>query len=522
MEDPQMINEHFSEIGPLIQQRNFTEALLKIENLGSRGLIRDSTFEHGLLLYLRSLSLEGEEAETMRKEAHETFRKSIMLTPAEEETAKGELTRGIILFDLGEIDLAEARFGVALAIFMVLTNAKGEVDACNELARIYFLRSDYDQAIKYLKRCLSLSKETGYEKGEVNAVVNLGRIYMLKGELQAAAENFLAGIKIHQKMPNQVINLSKDLRSLAYVYYLQRKFEESKARLEESYAIIQGKGLTRDEAVHHEYMGALLSAQGDLSSAHKHFDRVFELAPEGDMASQTYRLKGELQIKEGIYDEAFSSCEKGRKIAEKIGERIEVGAIHRALGQIFAAKGEKEESKEHFEKSISLLKEIQARYELGLTYIEAGRLDAFDYYNRIVFLGNAKEIFGEIGVPHYVEESLKLQREISTEPPIIQREQLEGCVKKIIGDKAYIVFETPGGPLERAVKLSKLEAINADRRGASIKFVVEERGASTNIRFENLEEKGIPNWRDEIKDEDLGKFDLMQKFALPRKPSKLQ
>lgn len=102
------------------------------------------------------------------------------------------------------------------------------------------------------------------------------------------------------------------------------------------------------------------------------------------------------------------------------------------------------------------------------------------------------------------------------------REELDGYVKKIVEHKAYIVFETPEGAFERAVKLSKLEAIHADRQGALIRLVVEERGASMNIRFENLEEKGIATWRDKIKDEDLEKYDLLKKFTLPRKPSKPQ
>ena len=102
------------------------------------------------------------------------------------------------------------------------------------------------------------------------------------------------------------------------------------------------------------------------------------------------------------------------------------------------------------------------------------------------------------------------------------REEIDGYVKKIIEDKAYVVFETQGGTLERVVKLLKLKTIHADRQGALIRLVVEERGASMNVKFENLEEKEIATWRDKIKDEDLEKYDLLRKFAIPPKPSKLQ
>lgn len=101
----------------------------------------------------------------------------------------------------------------------------------------------------------------------------------------------------------------------------------------------------------------------------------------------------------------------------------------------------------------------------------------------------------------------------------IHREELDGYVKKIVENKAYVVFETEGAPLERVVKLSKLEAIHADRQGALIRLVVEEKGPAMSMRFENLEEKGIATWRDKIKDEDLEKFDLLKESAR-RKPSK--
>lgn len=128
-------------------------------------------------------------------------------------------------------------------------------------------------------------------------------------------------------------------------------------------------------------------------------------------------------------------------------------------------------------------------------------------------------VLDRTGSPPTIESLAQGMQELSV---VTHHEELYGYVKKIVEHKAYIVFETPKGAFERAVKLSKLEAIHADRQGALIRLVVEEKGASMNVKFENLEEKGIATWRDKIKDEDLQKFDLLEKSALPRKPSKLQ
>ncbi len=446
-----------------------------------------------------------EEAQDKRKETLKISEEAIKTVPSKEEKARIELRQGILYNDLGEISSAQRSFGSAMAIFIEIGDVKGVIEVYNEFARIHFVKSEYDDAIEDLEMCIVLSEQIGYWEGKVHAIVNCGRAYMLKGEIQRAEKNFLSGIQVNKEMSNKR-NLSKDLRSLGYVYCLQRRFKEAKERLEESYAIIEELrsllDVARDEAVYYEYSGALSTAQGDFASAHQNYYKVFEImmpiAPYSDMISQTYRLLAELLIAEENYDEALSSSEKGLEIAEKIKERIEVGAIHRAFGQIYSAKGDKEKAKEHFKKSISLLKEIGARYELGLAYIEAGRSDAFDHADRIVYLGNAKEIFKEIGVDYSVEEGSRLQGGISPEPPV-HREELNGYVQRIIDDIAHIVFETPGGPLERAIQVSKLKAIHAARRGALIKLVVEERGADMNIKYENLEEKG-PTWRDEIKD----------------------
>lgn len=99
-------------------------------------------------------------------------------------------------------------------------------------------------------------------------------------------------------------------------------------------------------------------------------------------------------------------------------------------------------------------------------------------------------------------------------------EELDGYVKKIIKGIAYVVFKTDTGDLERAVKLSELAAIKADHQGALIRLVVEENGAFTKLKFENLEEKGIATWRDKIRDADLEKYDLLRNSASAEKDSR--
>ncbi|MCK4385056.1 MAG: hypothetical protein KAW52_02210 [candidate division Zixibacteria bacterium] len=157
-------------------------------------------------------------------------------------------------------------------------------------------------------------------------------------------------------------------------------------------------------------------------------------------------------------------------------------------------------------------------YGFGITETKFPREPITDERTEVQ-IQKKEEVAGKPGLLRPIESFVKADEE-----PFVatHREELDGYVKKIIEDKAYLVFETPGALLERAVKLSKLKAIHADCQGTLIRLVVEERGAFMKIKFENLEEKGIATWRDKIKDEDLEKYDLLKKFTLPRKPSKPQ
>ncbi len=69
----------------------------------------------------------------------------------------------------------------------------------------------------------------------------------------------------------------------------------------------------------------------------------------------------------------------------------------RALGQIYTTKKEKGKAKDNFEKSISILEEIGAKFELGKAYLEAGKSDGFEYFVRLKFLGIAEDLFKELG-----------------------------------------------------------------------------------------------------------------------------
>ena len=92
-------------------------------------------------------------------------------------------------------------------------------------------------------------------------------------------------------------------------------------------------------------------------------------------------------------------------IFEKCGTRFYLGWAHRLLGEIFS-KTSANNTAEHFEKSIDILKNIKAEGELAHTYASYGRwyLNQKNLHYAKIYLTKAHEIFERIETLNQIEE----------------------------------------------------------------------------------------------------------------------
>jgi two-component system NtrC family response regulator len=400
-----IVSQELSLIESLIQRKEFKRALAELRDLENQKELGKFSYESGEFYYLFALALQGvgnyEEALSKAKESFDILRNS----SENEKLAKVQFISGIIYSDLGNLTKSESELRDALAIYRRIKNEKGIIESYNELARIHFIKTEYDKAIEYLKEGLSFCKRMSDNKRIARFSGNLGRIYLRIGKWEEAKKNLLLSLESNT-LNNNLINVCCCYLSLGYLSYLLRDFSQANKYLEKALKLIFENNYTREFAIYSEYSGELEFAQGNYEKAKNHYwdciSRMEEIAPESDMISQTYRLLAELQIAEKQYDEALSSCEKALRVAESLGEKIEIGSIHRALGQIYTAKHEKGKAKENFEKSISILEQIGAKFELGKSYLEATKSNAFEYFDRVAHFGNARETFKELESDYYI------------------------------------------------------------------------------------------------------------------------
>jgi len=389
----------------LIEEEKFTEALARIEKAKKAQPVPLSPGEEAKVWYLASLCLyklgRYREALAQANLAFETLKD----TSENEKVAQIQEVLGRIHFSLGDLRNAEVYAGDAISTYRRIGNQAGMIKTCNLVARIYFVRCEFEKTTEYLQEAKKFSEKLGDLKAEAIICGNLGRVYTLSGEWRKAERNLEKGLKYHQTTEDS-LSLCRDLLSLGFVTYLKRDFQRSREFLAKALELAEEQNFVREKAIYHEYAGQLAQSSGDSKGAEMHFLEAIEIshqaAPEGDLNNQAYRLLAELQVAREDFDQALISCQKSLEVSAQLSEKIEEGAAYRILGQIYSAKNEKDKSSEYFDKSIRILQQVGAEYELARSHLEAGRSPIFDYYKRLGFLSNAESLFRNLDSKYHL------------------------------------------------------------------------------------------------------------------------
>ena len=396
--------QEFSSIKFLIDRKEFKQALAEIRDLETQKRIEEFTVEYGLIRYLLSTAFQGlgryKEALCESQKAFDILKN----TTENKKVAQIHFLRGIVYSDLGDLKRSESEFRDAVADYRRDGDKKGIIDAFNELARICFIKAEYKKAIEYLTECINYCDDMEDKKTKAKVSANLGRIHIRSGNWKLAEAYLKVSTKTHEESGNK-LGFCNGLLSLGLLCSQQRDFRKARECFEHALKLIDENNYIREFTIYHEYAGELEFVQGNYEKAKNHYLEAIgigeNIANESRIISQTYHLFAELQIAKRQYDEALSSCEKALKIAISLGEKIEIGAIHRALGQIYTAKKEKEKAKENFKKSISILEQVGAKFELGKAYLEAGKSDCFDKFDRVHYLRRAKDVFKDLNSEYH-------------------------------------------------------------------------------------------------------------------------
>jgi two-component system response regulator PilR (NtrC family) len=276
---------------------------------------------------------------------------------------------------MGDFKAAELAARDSLASYRRVKETSGIVNAYNALARIYYMRSDYAMAAEYINEAIQHAGDNPIKKAQL--LGNLGRVYLLTGEMDKAEENLRLALEIGEEQ-NLASFLINDHLSLGYLHMRRRNFRQAEAEFELAYSIIEENNDRRMQAIYMEYMGELCLEKQDFVAAKEYLDPAVklgrELAPESALVIQTLRRLAEAELALGHHDEAMHTAQKSLDMAQKVGERVEIGLSHRVISAIFLARNEIADARRHSLEGIEILREIGDNYELGRSIVAYGAI----------------------------------------------------------------------------------------------------------------------------------------------------
>jgi len=357
-----------------------------------------------------------------------------------------------LLYSAGEYKRAAIKVKTAVAVLRRSSHNDLYAECKHLLGRILTYRGDFISAVEELTESYISFRRARVFSGMVRPLNSLAKLHFVTGNLRRSREVLNKALFYIDKysLDSSVESIH---RNLARISYLMGRFSEvensielgllgddsearakadlfmgivqshrlnlidAKTRLEAALEFFEQYGHSLDRIVCLEYLGRNEYYRGNFRKAREYCRKILDMPePTASASAQTLRMLTDVHIAEENWGLAATTAKQAEAAILKINERIELAALWRAYGQIFAHKGETDKSREHFRNSIDLLSEIGARFELAMTYYVAGTSEAYKCEERRHNLEVARLLFVEMDVPKRVEQMDEVLGSMAADP----------------------------------------------------------------------------------------------------------
>jgi len=311
-------------------------------------------------------------------------------------------------YSFGNFDQAIQRSTKAAELAEASGNAEEIGYAYIRLEWSHFMRGDFDRVLALKEDLLRTVQQQFNLRWHTYAVSVASRAYGCLGRWKEAVEEGQKALRVAEEFSdNSLISWSASNLSIAYTWRgdLARALEYGELALRKA-------PTPADIAFAQRGLGWALCRAGETNRGIELLTGVLPIFRAGFMASEiplTCYL-GEAYFLAKEQDNAGQTLEKGLQIAERCGARYYAGFAQRLLGEL-ALKANPAQAAAHFEKSISIFREIKAENELAHAYAGYGRYhrQKGGIAHAREYLTKALDIFERLGTliePDKVREAL--------------------------------------------------------------------------------------------------------------------
>lgn len=214
----------------------------------------------------------------------------------------------------------------ALVLSQQLNFKKGEGQIFNFKGVIEAIHDNYDEAIDYYRRALSIRKALGDQKGVASLYNNIGNLYESLDKYHLALDNLRHSLKIREELKD-TLRIARASANIGMVYEARGDYPEA-----------------LDYIFNYLVLSETLNEDSEIANAHNILGNI----------------KAELER----FEEALDHYQKSLKIRESLGEEWERASVYNNMGNIMDDLGERNYKANDF--------------EIALTQFE----EALDYHRR--------------------------------------------------------------------------------------------------------------------------------------------
>jgi tetratricopeptide (TPR) repeat protein len=271
-----------------------------------------------------------------------------------------------------------------------------------DLSSMHFLNGNLPAALSVLDEALFYARQYNGAREVGICERNKARLLIIHGDF-AEANEILQAYYIDPNISPSVKAVASLLLGMLNVFRLDHS--KASSFLSEALTLRERPNMERDRIVCLEYLGLNEYFAGNYDGAKENLlDILSRHEITASARAQTLRMLTDVYIAQDIFDQAEKKAAEAEEAIRTVNENIERGALYRSYGQICAHKNDSHQALEYFQKSIDLLHNCSARFELALTYLTCGRSKVYSVDERHKHLGKAREMFEEMAVPNWLKQ----------------------------------------------------------------------------------------------------------------------
>jgi DNA-binding NtrC family response regulator/tetratricopeptide (TPR) repeat protein len=278
---------------------------------------------------------------------------------------------------LGRLETADETLQETISIFHRYGPELLYGHSLNDYAVLKKKMCHYLDAESLLKTAVSIAKRTNCTMHQLNAYNNLAIVSLKSGtgnfgqyiHKAESLRNIVAGIDNGDQADSHTrVNIACELHYERHLI-MTRRFDVAQARLEALQTQYElNRYFIRESALLLLYLGEIKLETYNYADAKAQLElantRAGADVRDGDIMSSILRYQASIELRMGNISEARNKTVECIRLSKRINDKLELGAAIRVLGEVHTQVNAFQKAKICFHISASILRNIQASYEL--------------------------------------------------------------------------------------------------------------------------------------------------------------